>query len=221
MVDSSLNTNTTEKEVPQPQVRVGNRLIFWLLFALLMLPSTFFVLTSYQQLNSVLESVNEPISLSIEESDYLADLTTENIEASLLYRLESDVMRYRHQRTVAFISTRTWMRFMSFIFGTILVMLGAGYILGKVTGPVFSAEGEASNIRMAWSTSSPGIVLVVCGVILILILIPNFSNQRIETDDSPSYVSGLLSVSIPERQTNYEASRTDAINEIINRGSQP
>lgn len=108
-----------------------------------------------------------------------------NFDSLARVTLEHDVMSYRHQRTTAFLATRTWMRFMSLMFGAILVVIGGGFVLGRIPAPSFSGQFSFKDVGASVATSSPGLVLVMCGIILISI--PNLSNQRIDTDDTSSY----------------------------------
>ena len=100
--------------------------------------------------------------------------------------LERDIVVYRHQRTSAAHATRTWMRFMSLIFGTMLVVNGSVFILGRVNAARTDGKIQWQDITVSVASSSPGIILAALGCVLIAI--PNLPNQRIEIDDTSTYV---------------------------------
>ncbi len=165
------------------------KFVFFVLLAILLIPSMYFIVQSYFQLSSILISINETPKLKtlslLTEKGEVVNQSIYSIKSRV--SLEHDVMVYRHQRTTAFLATRTWMRFMSLIFGAILVVIGSGFVLGRITSPAFTGELSFKELGASVATSSPGLLLVICG--LVLIAIPNLSNQRIETNDSSSYIS--------------------------------
>lgn len=123
--------------------------------------------------------------------------------------LEHDVMLLRKQRSATLLATRTWMRFMSLIFGAILVVIGSAFILGRVTATPTDGQFSLADLSLNLSSSSPGIFLTAFGAILISI--PNLSQQRIETNDTSTYVE----VSVASSTNQYEQKRDEAIQEIL------
>ena len=167
------------------------RWLFILLLALLIMPSLFFVVRSYSQVGDVLATINTPLTLQTEALLDSSREMTSSERASLV--LEHDVITHRHQRATAFIATRTWMRFMSLMFGSLLVMIGCAFVLGRVSSPDYQAEASASSLKASLKSSSPGLFLIAAGIILVAI--PNLSAQRIETDDTASYFVSTFSSS--------------------------
>ena len=100
--------------------------------------------------------------------------------------LEHDVTFYRHVRTSSALMTRTWMRFMSLAFGTLLVANGSLFVLGRVTAPQTDASVQWQEVRVSLVSSSPGLVLAFLGCFLIAV--PNITKQRIDARDASVYM---------------------------------
>ncbi len=167
---------------------LNEKIVFFVLLGILLIPSVFFIAQSYFQLNNVLLNINQTIKLNTSSILTGPAVGKDHNILTILSRvsLEHDVMMIRHQRATAFLATRTWMRFMSLNFGAILVVIGSGFVLGKISSPEFKGEFTYEKIGASIATSSPGLVLVFCG--MVLIAIPNLSSQRIDTDDTSSYI---------------------------------
>jgi len=177
---------------------VNAKYVFFVLLGILLFPSLFFVAKSYTQLNTIMSTLNSPLNLNtptlLMSNLNSTDLVDYKIQVQA--SLEHDVMVYRHQRATAFLATRTWMRFMSLIFGSILVVIGSAFVLGKISAPSFTGELSYKEVGASVATSSPGLILVLCG--MFLIAIPNLSSQRINVDDTSSYVSKGTEVTNPD-----------------------
>ena len=186
---------------------VPSRVVFWLLFAVTIIPSGWFIGSSYFGLQDILQKLNSP---SNSTKTYLNELAPDQNDNAVIVReiirahLEIDVVQNRQARSNSFIATRTWLRFMSSAFGSILIFIGAVFLFSKVdtaTATHISAKGE--NAGFSLKSTSPGIIMVFVGAILMIS--PNFATQEIETIDAPLYV--LLD------QTDREGCSSDLIRE--------
>ncbi len=66
--------------------------------------------------------------------------------------------------------------------------VGSAFILGKIsTADPNSGEVTFGDIKGSFATSSPGIALVLMGVLLISV--PHFSGQQITTNDTSSFIA--------------------------------
>jgi len=162
--------------------------VFFILLAVLVVPSGWFVYKSFGKLDQILLTIAEtPVS----ETDKLLQLpATANkvFETRSIVALERDVIRNRLHVTRVALATRTWMRFMSLIFGAILVVIGAAFILGKIsTRDSNTGEFSFGDVKGSLATSSPGLALVLMGALLIVV--PNFSTQTITTNDTGSFIA--------------------------------
>jgi len=167
--------------------------VFLVLFLVLVIPSGIFIGNSYKKLDDILLSISIP---PVSETDKLFNLPVsedKTFSNRAIVALERDVINNRLHVTKAALATRTWMRFMSLIFGAILVVVGSAFILGKIsTRETNTGEFTFGDVKGSLATSSPGLMLVFMGSLLIAV--PNFSTQSITTNDTGSFIAkGLAS----------------------------
>jgi hypothetical protein len=104
--------------------------------------------------------------------------------------LEAYTIALRHHEAQVLLMAALWSRYVGFITGMILALVGAAFILGKLgdTGTTVNVGAEAAAARLALTTASPGIVLVVSGVVLMMLTITTL--QQFSTHDAAIYFSG-------------------------------
>src|SRR5690606_6549870 len=117
-------------------------------------------------------------------------VTEDNFQVHALVALERDVMQHRHQRASTLLATRTWMRFMSLVFGATLIIVGASFVLGQITAPHSTGNAEFQSIKLSLASSSPGLFVIVLGSILVGI--PNLASQPIDVRDAPTYLNASI-----------------------------
>ncbi len=78
---------------------------------------------------------------------------------------EEAQLRGTHQTWYAFLALRTWTRFMVLMLAICVSMSGCAFILGKIDAD-FDGKGESAAFKAGFSTNSPGVVLVLAGVLL-------------------------------------------------------
>ena len=88
-----------------------------------------------------------------------------NAEAT--FELERELIGRRYRQASALLSLRLWTRLMGFLTGMILAMVGAAFVLGKLTAPESEVSGGASGATISVKSASPGIVMAVLGTVLI------------------------------------------------------
>ena len=103
-----------------------------------------------------------------------------------LVSMEQDVVKRRYHQANTAVLARIWTRYLGFVTGMILSLVGAVFILGKLREPPTKLEADTSALKMSLYTSSPGIVLAVLGTVImsIALAIP----FEIETRDKATYV---------------------------------
>jgi hypothetical protein len=100
--------------------------------------------------------------------------------------LEQDAMQLRYQNINAALLLRTWTRYMGFLVGMVLALVGAFFILGKLKEDATQASGEGGGFKFAVASSSPGIVLAMLGTALMaMTLLVKFD---FEVGDKPVYI---------------------------------
>ena len=99
--------------------------------------------------------------------------------------LEQQSIDRRYQQAHALILGRLWTRFMAFTTGTLMALIGAAFILGKMRESASQLQGGGQGLTVSLTSTSPGIVLSVLGTILIVAAL--FASGEVHTTDPPSY----------------------------------
>jgi len=103
-----------------------------------------------------------------------------------LVLLEESAIQHRYSQVSATLMLRAWTRHLGFLTGMILALVGAIFILAKLSEKETSLSAEAAGAKGALATSSPGIVLAVLGTTLMVVtLTTDFS---FTTTDVPVYL---------------------------------
>lgn len=92
--------------------------------------------------------------------------------------------RYTHARILLIESI--WTRFLGFITGMILALIGAVFVLGKLREPNSTINADTSLWKMSVSTASPGLALAVLGTVLMLSTI--LVRHEIAVSDGTAYL---------------------------------
>jgi hypothetical protein len=80
--------------------------------------------------------------------------------------LESYIIEKRYHQISVQLMSGIWLRYLGFITGMILALIGAAFILGKLRVSEQELEGKSSGFSISLRTTSPGIFLAVLGAIL-------------------------------------------------------
>ena len=171
---------------------VNPRTVFFLGFIAAALPSVWFIATSYFAVVDTVEYIHS--NRSQETLTYLKALIDNQsdvaeIETVVRAHLEYDTLNNRQGRSNSALASRTWLRFMSSGFGSIVIFIGAVYVLARIETRVptnLGAEGAESSLKLSLRSTSPGIVMVFIGGLLMIT--PNFAKQNIRTDDVGTYL---------------------------------
>lgn len=112
----------------------------------------------------------------------------QSAETEIAARLESDVIARRYQMAATLLMGQLWIRYLGFVTGMILAIIGAVFILGKLREPTSEVQAESSGLSVAIKTASPGIILVVVGSGLMLATI--LTKQESWVTDAAVYMPG-------------------------------
>ena len=96
------------------------------------------------------------------------------------FALERELITRRYRVASAVMSVRLWTRLMGFLTGMILAMVGAAFVVGKLTSPESEIGGTASGATINIKSASPGIVMAALGSVLIgiTLIIPVTADVR-------------------------------------------
>lgn len=93
----------------------------------------------------------------------------EYLQWKMLVLLEQDGIARRYHQVNSAMLARIWTRYLGFVTGMILSLVGAVFILGKLREEPTKLETESQILKTSLYTSSPGIVLSVLGTALMAI----------------------------------------------------
>ena len=106
-------------------------------------------------------------------------------ERALILMEENLVERRYHQaNTVVMFSV--WSRYLGFVTGMVLAMVGSAFILGKLSEAETKVEAGGGNWKGSIASSSPGLVLCFLGAVLISVSITTLN--QLHTEDQAVYL---------------------------------
>lgn len=166
-----------------------------LMTAMLVLVTLAFLILSFVEANVVRSEIRA--SPRLELAPALAQLncnaTTTTVSEhqdcarwQLLALLEAHTIQQRyHQANVALI-LRGSIKYLGFLTGMILSVIGAVFILGRLTEAASHLAAEGSFGKLSIETVSPGLILAVLGTVLMLVTV--FVNPPTEVSDAAVYL---------------------------------
>jgi hypothetical protein len=138
-----------------------------------------------------------PVFAEFEKS--APEVTGRNLEYlrwKTLVLLEQDVINKRYTQTNSVMIVRMWTRYLGFVTGMILALSGAVFVLGKLREDTTRVEARMEAVSGSLATSSPGLVLVTFGTLLMIVSV--WIKSDIETIDSPVYVAPATVLPAPQ-----------------------
>ena len=172
--------------------QISKRFLFWIVFWVSLAPCGWFIATSYMGLQTILTALHTPPNSESVITSYLSGYadSPQPLASIVQAHLEFHVIQNRQARANSALATRTWLRFMSSVFGSVLVFIGAVFVLAKIeTSAIGDMEAESSGVKFRIKSSSPGLIMVVIGAILMASA--NFAKQKITTTDGAVYYGAL------------------------------
>lgn len=141
---------------------------------LLVVLTIFFFISTYLQMTYLHQSILQmpPIDLSpVTEAKLVSNAPTfgESLKACELEirsNMEAFIVSQRYHQANVVLMANLWIRYLGFITGMILALVGASFVLGKLREPLQELGGKFSAIDISLRTTSPGIILVLLGVVL-------------------------------------------------------
>lgn len=121
----------------------------------------------------------------LEPSSFAEKLQLADTQAR--YALEREIIARRYHQGILAHTSRLWTRFMGFITGMILALVGAAFILGKLETDRSELGAATVGTSLTLRSTSPGIVLAALGTGLMAISIA--VNASFETRDMAIYLS--------------------------------
>ncbi|MFZ1754258.1 MAG: hypothetical protein WBO46_20075 [Caldilineaceae bacterium] len=193
-------SSTTRKPAATSKRESGRSLLEWQI-ALLPLMSTllvgltlFFFVASFIQLRDLNARITDSPSVQLERTIERVNSPVHQTSSQVLRAAELQILaaldgyaldRRYHQANVLLMS-RVWIRYLGFVTGMILALVGASFILGKMRGEESVAQVAAGPVSGAFRGTEPGLVLAVLGVALMMTTI--IVHHQIGTEDAPTFM---------------------------------
>lgn len=100
--------------------------------------------------------------------------------------LESEVTSRRYQMASVIMMAHIWIRYLGFVTGMAIAIIGSVFILGKLREPSTSLVGaEAQGIKLSLTSASPGLVLATLGTALMIVTV--LARQEMQVRDTSLY----------------------------------
>lgn len=173
------DTNITEHEDQQSKARKKSQLkwqerLLPTMNGLLVGLTIFFFLSTFGQMAYLHWSILQIPEINIDPSSNptsIEDVETfkdrENArELEIRGKMEAFIVTQRYHQVSVLLMSGLWIRYLGFITGMILALVGASFVLGKLREPAQRLEGTFSGMDFSLRTASPGIILAILGVIL-------------------------------------------------------
>lgn len=124
---------------------------------------------------------------TINKSDAMAVPVAPKTELDSKIELETYVIDRRYHQSNMLLISRIWIQYLGFLVGTILVLIGAIFILGKMQEKSSSFDSDIKSLgKVAFNSSSPGLFLAMFGTLIIATTL--FYHPEITTEDASLYL---------------------------------
>lgn len=207
------NHDTSSKGVQQKMTeqqrhlyRWQNRLLPWLIIMPSILVILFIYLATQQvnHFNAALEIKKESVveKLAVTDTTELKKLkgNLDYVRWMTLARMEEESLQKRYNQGGLLLLSRIFIKYLGFLTGMIIAIVGAVFIIGKLNEDTTKIEGTAGEkISFSIISSSPGIIFGILGTVLMTTTI--LQHKEITVQDSPLYLNayGISSLKSPDK----------------------
>lgn len=134
----------------------------------------FFFIASFIQMAYLHWNILQSPPVDIEPSDGESILASAESFADRLSarelevrsKMEAYIVSRRYHQASLLLMSGLWVRYLGFMTGMILALVGASFVLGKLREPRTKIEGKVSKAAFSLLTTSPGIILALLGTTL-------------------------------------------------------
>jgi len=164
--------------------------------AVLVLMTVAFLVLSLLQTRSVQQQISAAPQLDLEPA--LKSLACKSAAVTvaeyqsctrwqLLAVLEAHTLQRRYHQANVSLAVRAWIKYLGFLTGMILGLVGAVFILGRLTEAASNLQAEGVFGKLTIQSVSPGLILATLGTILMLTTI--VVNPPTSIEDAPVYLT--------------------------------
>jgi hypothetical protein len=192
-----------DKQVPVVKKSRQERLLP-MMVALLLVLAFFFFASSFWQLYYINQSILRMPTIDIQPASGATLMAgAQTFDDALKARklevetnMEVFIVTQRYHQVNVMLMAGLWVRYLGFITGMILAIVGASFVLGKLREPPQKLEGKFSAIDVSLRTTSPGIILVVLGVVLMFATL--MDRDTYDVNDRNIYIGPSIVSASPE-----------------------
>jgi hypothetical protein len=174
------------------------RMLLPFMMAMVGLVTVFFLVVTLFQLNALQARIDNPPRLDLAPSLSVLDESPASAGERLLFaqwrtlaNLEQHALERRYHQANVLLMSRTWTRYLGFVTGMMMALVGAAFILGKLREEASSVSVQGKAVEANLSTTSPGLALCFLGTVLMITTL--LSHNAIETRDAnPLYTRTLF-----------------------------
>ena len=194
------------------------RLLPFLTGSIVILALIFFVFSFLQikQINSRIET-NPDVNLDSVFEKYEKNADNHNITytesymrwKTLIY-IEKFAIDNRYHQANALLMSRILLIYLGFLTGMVLCFVGGTFILGKLSEKGTNLSADTSLWKVTLTSSSPGIILAIIGVLLMITTILSKSDITVKDTSLyvPSSVSKTRSADFPDFPSTQDSLKT-------------
>lgn len=102
--------------------------------------------------------------------------------------LEADTVAKRYHQANVLLLSSIWSRYLGFVTGMTLALVGAAFILGQIDAQPSQWQGQGGGWSVSLQTASPGLALVTAGAALMIVAMVTL--HEIKTRDDAVYLRG-------------------------------
>ena len=195
-MNQSIETSTRTKDSASELYRWQARLLPFMVGSIVV-TAMFFLIASLIQLMSVQSRiVDAPRPDFSEVKELLPKLKSQDqleaVRLRVLLELEDYAITRRYHQANNYLLARVWIRYLGFVTGMSLALLGAVFILGRMREPSSKLQAEGKGLKASLETTSPGLFLSAFGVILMVTTLA--LRPPIEVTDVATYIGSSFQV---------------------------
>jgi hypothetical protein len=193
-----------EKRAKTGSDQIWQRRLLPLMVGMLVALTAFFFVASFVQLYYLQTRIEQAPRLDLSPAmasldDFEKDLKSgsanddagfesrfEYARWKMLSLLEANALQRRYHQAGVLLISRIWTRYLGFVTGTILALVGAAFILGKLRETNSSLGAESALWKVSMTSASPGLILATLGTLLMLATLA--TNLEMQVNDGPVYL---------------------------------
>lgn len=236
-------TRKDEKRArPSRAEQTWQRRLLPLMVSMLVALTTFFFVASFVQLYYLQSRIERAPQLDLSPAlssldEFEKDLKSGTIKDEVgfdtrlnyskwktLSLLEANALQRRYHQAGVLLISRIWTRYLGFVTGTILALVGAAFILGKLRETSTNFGAESGLWKVSMTSASPGLILAALGTVLMLATLA--TNLEMQVNDGPIYVLQPPAAQIdapqpltPDGTQNQQPSDAELLKRMKNEGA--